>query len=258
MKKSVLFSAVILFAAFVPQKDNRKFEEAKKLVVPVATKLYFGKTEVRNKEYKEFLYDFVRHGKREEVYKYMPDITVWANDFEYKFNDPMTQNYFSHPAFDNYPLVGINYEGAVAFCEWMTEKYNDEESTIKIRFRLPTKEEWILASKGRNENTKYAGGLTDIKDEKGHYQFNHRVSEDDFAKDYYEYTGPAIKPYLYKPDGFGLSCMAGNVAEMISEKGIAMGGSWKDYSDEMLIGKSQTYDAPHSWVGFRYVMEITE
>lgn len=258
MKKSVLFSAVILFAAFASQKDNRKFEEAKKLVAPVTAKLYFGKTEVTNKEYKEFLFDLVRHGRIDVLCSYISDIKLWTNDFDNKFNDPMTQYYFSHPAFDNYPLVGINYEGAVAFCEWMTEKYNEEDSTIKILFRLPTKEEWILASKGGNENVKYAGGVTDIKDEKGHYQFNHHVSEHDFAKDNYEYTCSAIKPYLYRPDGFGLSCMAGNVAEMISEKGIAIGGSWKDYSDEMLIGKSQTYDAPHSWLGFRYVMEITE
>lgn len=259
MKKSALFLGVILFAAFVPPIDKGKFEEAKKFTCRVTDNLYFGKTEVTNKEYKEFLFDLVRRGEKDEVYKYMPDIKVWTNDFEYKFNDAMTQNYWYHSAFEDYPVVGITYEGAVAFCEWMTEKYNTKrDSIIKMHFRLPTKEEWVYASKGGNEEAKYAGGFTDLWDDKGRYLFNHKVGENNFAGDDYEYTSPKItrgNP-KFPPNNYGLYQMAGNAAEMISEKGIAMGGSWKDYSDEMLIGKSQPYDAPHSWLGFRYVMEV--
>jgi len=38
-----------------------------------------------------------------------PDTLAWVHDFTYSFNEPMTQMYFWHPAFDNYPVVGVSW-----------------------------------------------------------------------------------------------------------------------------------------------------
>ena len=41
-----------------------------------------------------------------------PDTLVWIRDFSYSYNEPMTKRYFSHPAFGNYPVVGVNWKQA--------------------------------------------------------------------------------------------------------------------------------------------------
>ena len=45
-----------------------------------------------------------------------PDTLCWIRDFSYSYNDPMAKMYFYHPAFDNYPVVGVNWNQATAFC----------------------------------------------------------------------------------------------------------------------------------------------
>lgn len=52
---------------------------------------------------------------RKEVVNVYPDTLAWLYDYSYSFNEPLTQKYFWHPAYDNYPVVGVNWRQAKAF-----------------------------------------------------------------------------------------------------------------------------------------------
>ncbi len=53
-----------------------------------------------------------------------PDTLCWIRDFAYSYNEPMTRQYFWHPKYDDYPVVGVNWKQAKAFCKWRTEWLN--------------------------------------------------------------------------------------------------------------------------------------
>jgi sulfatase modifying factor 1 len=44
-----------------------------------------------------------------------PDELCWIRDFTYSYNEPQTRNYFTHPAFDDYPVVGVTWKQATCF-----------------------------------------------------------------------------------------------------------------------------------------------
>ena len=74
--------------------------------------------------------------------KVYPDTLVWIRDLSYSYNEPMTKRYYSHPAFGNYPVVGVNWTQASTFCEWRTQYLNAhleaKHLATESNFRLPT------------------------------------------------------------------------------------------------------------------------
>src|SRR5690606_11510863 len=107
--------------------------------------------------------------KKFEVTIY-PDTLVWIRDFAYSSNEPFTRNYFSHPSFDDYPVVGLTWNQATAFGKWRTALYNqykDEKDLNTEEYRLPSESEWEYAARGGHELAPYPWGGYYIRNAKG-------------------------------------------------------------------------------------------
>jgi formylglycine-generating enzyme len=87
---------------------------------------YMDETEIRNVDWREYTnWMKVVFGKTAPklVQKTQPDITVWREELAY--NEPYLENYFTHPAFDQYPVVGVTWEQAMDYCTWRTDRVNE-------------------------------------------------------------------------------------------------------------------------------------
>jgi formylglycine-generating enzyme len=86
---------------------------------------YMDETEVTNVDYREYLHWLRRvYIDYPEVYKKaLPDTTVWRSPLGY--NEPYVQTYFRHPAFNDYPVVGVNWLQANDYCIWRTDRVNE-------------------------------------------------------------------------------------------------------------------------------------
>ena len=96
------------------------------------------------------------------------------------YNEPFVKHYLRHVAYSHYPVVGISYVQALAFCKWRTERVKElfeiQRKTNKksvfpkaFKYRLPTKEEWERVARAPySEKT--------LKKLEGKYKDKHRYN----------------------------------------------------------------------------------
>ncbi|MDL2231708.1 SUMF1/EgtB/PvdO family nonheme iron enzyme [Porphyromonadaceae bacterium OttesenSCG-928-L07] len=218
---------------------------------------------------------------RKEI-KIYPDTLSWLKDFTYAYNEPYVKEYFSHPGYDNYPVVGINWHQAQAFCHWRSELYNNNSSVRVQPWRLPSETEWEYAARGGLIGQKYPWGGPYVPTKKGCFVANFKPRRGNYIGDGGSITVPVG---TYEPNGYGLYDMAGNVAEWTSDsydesayavvhdmnpsysitpkesdnrifkRKVIRGGSWKDIAFFLQNGV-RTYeyqDSARSFIGFRTV-----
>ena len=211
-----------------------------------------------------------------EVY---PDTTVWITDFKYSYNEPMHNDYFWHAAYNDYPVVGITWEQASAFCTWRTNYKNGKQKgrnkDLVPKFRLPTEAEWEYAARGGLQGATFPWGGPYAKNDEGCFLANFKPMRGDYAADAALYT---VEGDAYPANDYGLYNMSGNVAEWVdssyeedaydfsstmnpnvnnknNNKKITRGGSWKDVKYFLQVS-SRDYeyeDVPRSFIGFRTV-----
>ena len=185
---------------------------------------YIDETEVANVDWKEFLFYILRDSGEAMFNKLYPDTTVWLRDLA--FNDPYSQYYYGHDAFNTYPVVGVNWHQANEYCKWRTSIVNqtllqdDPEAVLYPAFRLPTEAEWEYAARGLLEQENYPWEGKSLRDAKGRFRANFKRGRGDYAgwaggdgrhfTDGYMITAPVKSFY---PNDFGLYNMAGNVCE---------------------------------------------
>lgn len=231
---------------------------------------YISTTEISNAEYLSFIKQLQEINQIENYKIANIDSAKW--ELEVGYSSPYINYYFRHNAYSNYPVVNISYEGAKLYCEWLTEKTNKENKNDNLcfEFRLPTRKEWIKAAQGKSIAAAYSWGssylrngngknmcnyLTEYSAENIHFNDNHKRYEIiNIARNDAPYITAPVKTYW--PNYYGLFNMNGNVAEMVEERGIAVGGSWQNTGYDVRNESIMKYEGSSARVGFRPVMVV--
>jgi gliding motility-associated lipoprotein GldK len=221
--------------------------------------------------------DFI---KKEELEIY-PDTTVWIKDFNYSYNEPMHNDYFWHEAYGDYPVVGVNWKQAKAFCAWRTlykNTYQKERNRQFVNaFRLPGEAEWEYAARGGLQGATFPWGGPYAKNDRGCFMANFKPLRGDYAADQALYT---VEADAYEPNDYNLYNMAGNVSEWVASsydpnayeytstmnpnvnddenmRKVVRGGSWKDvaYFLQVSTRDYEYADSARSYIGFRTVQD---
>lgn len=231
---------------------------------------YISKTEITNREYREFLLDLKTNGDIEQIQICQIDSTKWNT--KQGMNAKYVDYYHVHPAYANYPVVNISHEAAKMYCQWLNEKYNKQFGVKgEFNFRLMEKAEYVRAARGdskssyswkspflRNSNGQILCNHVQLgaenihcDQESGNYEVKIIPFEEMNITSYGDVLAPSKS---YWPNEFGIYNMNGNAGEMISEFGIAMGGSWRDTGYDVRVESERTYDQANPTTGFRIVM----
>ncbi|MBI3232583.1 MAG: SUMF1/EgtB/PvdO family nonheme iron enzyme [Bacteroidetes bacterium] len=123
---------------------------------------YMDETEVRNIDYREYLYWLNRvFGSDNPLVflKNLPDTLCWRDKLAY--NEPMVKYYFRHPAYDNYPVVGVNWIQAASFADWRGDRVNEAILINQGYIKANPKNE--QASENFNTEAYLAGQVSHLK-----------------------------------------------------------------------------------------------
>lgn len=242
--------------------------------IKVKENLYIDRDEISNNDYRDYV-NWLRRvfGNNSGQYKNALPDSVVTPDY-----------YFKNPEAGNYPVIGITYKQAVAYCKWRTDRIfemdlaykklvdldpdqnsdnyfsidNIKKGKYKIEkikelqkmkvaeFRLPAKEEWEFAAAGGLDTNQFPYGYADTTRIK--FKLTVERSLDD----------EIIKTSSFKrcyPNALKICNIIGNVAEMTNENGIAKGGSWMHKLEDCKIKNNITYNKATNWLGFRCICE---
>ncbi|KGO94246.1 T9SS ring complex lipoprotein PorK/GldK [Flavobacterium subsaxonicum] len=210
-----------------------------------------------------------------------PDTTVWIKDFSYSYNEPMHNDYFWHEAYGLYPVVGVSWGQAKAFCAWRTlykNGYQKDKKREQVNsFRLPTEAEWEYAARGGIQSGTFPWGGPYAKNDRGCFLANFKPNRGDYAADGALYT---VEADSFDPNDYNLFNMSGNVAEWTdssydansyeyvstmnpnvtdraNNRKVIRGGSWKDvaYFLQTSTRDWEYRDSARSYIGFRTVQD---
>jgi len=217
-----------------------------------------------------------------------PDTTVWVRQLQYSYNEPIALQYNWFPAFNQYPVVGINFHQAEAFCNWRTMLWKGDREKNKMyfegEFMLPNEQQWEWAARGGRTESPYPWGGPYLVNKKGCYLANFKPQRGNYAADGGLYTVPVDR---YWPNDYGLYNMAGNVAEWTRDsyfgtayqtvadvnpelnhkmrdsdplwmkRKVIRGGSWRDVAFYLQNGTRdfEYADTAKAYIGFRCVYQ---
>ncbi len=231
---------------------------------------YISNTEIRNIDYREFLRWVLKYNGKDNIkelydlsedelqyftYSFhnpnpeyeatngnssinvFPQNDCWTSDFKYSYNEPMSKMYFWHPAYNEYPVVGVSYWQALAYLDWLTwvwqTRLDEQNINYEITFDLPYDYEWELASEKILESMAIYGSHDNIicdldLENKGDIEFRQAIGL--YTNDYSVgsfFTSPvSIETPMSPENKTDIKNLEGNVSEWLKESYSA---SWKDF-----------------------------
>ena len=252
--------------AYIPSGSSKYKGQA------YAVQAFFMQTnEVTNLQYRTFLNDLLIQGRTEDYQTAYPQEEQWSKHAGEGAN-AMNKVYFTHPAYNNYPVVNITRKAAEMYCIWLTtetnnSKYVDSETLIND-LRLPQRLEWVYAASAGNSKNVYPWGGPSTKNAENCYLANYMPD----SSLYLDGAFFTASTRTYIANGFGLFNISGNAAEMVygtttiasktdlmeikKDPGTA-GGGWMDDAEALKIEGDDPYSGiteGHPNIGFRVVM----
>jgi len=285
-----MFLSIILSFGCKNYEQIGQGESETKLIRPPMTQridfnFYADVQEINNLDYLEYLTWTAKvFGEASQEYKdAIPDQRVTA---ELGQLNNSKLDYFHNRKYDLYPVVGVSHKQAINYTKWRTDRVGEriliergiiekfpqqnrenyfslEKYTLSSKqpwaknrksvylpiYRIPTEREWMSIAQAsvkalqHEEQSKYNKKVLKAKG----YLFN--------TKEYdaqYEWDGPIACKSLAKDEN-DMFDLLGNVSEIVLEKSIAKGGSWKHEIKDLNIENQIAFEQPNSWTGFRNV-----
>lgn len=255
---SLLFT--IILTSFGTQQKPTK-SDFKKNFAALYDNVYMGKYEVSNSAYNQFL-------KAQKEILNAADYKLLEVDPQiFSKQDskliPFDKYYFVHGAYDNYPVVGISYGAANAYCDWLTAEHANELIRGKhIKFSLPSMKAWQYAGNSGVASKQFSWGTGFTKNNRGMFLANFKGSFNKAADDKAKALGALDKIYItspvksFYPSTAGVYNLCGNVAEMLDDEGIAAGGSFLSEVSEITLNSFKKYENPNVSIGFRVMASL--
>jgi|GEM_PF-1513208 len=158
---------------------------------------WIGKTEVSVKQYMKFVNDIKSHCPEWLEKGHKDNIKTGDSGVYKRFGSALED--------DNYPIVGISWYNAKAYCDWLSQKR-------VLRFKLPTEAQWEKAARGRDDR-KYPWGDPGSY-YNGKYYANYNPGN--YKEDGFKYTAP-VDSFHQGESTYGLLNVAGNVWEWCND-----------------------------------------
>lgn len=250
--KSLL--AILLVMYSFSQRDPLVLRDP--TLVKINDTLYAGISEVTLYQWKIFLFETQKRASMSKAEKkYIDKDSLYWKSVSRRFED-ISSDYFLNPAYSMCPVIGISYEEAVAFCEWVTLKARSKfKNGYQYTYRLPSESEWECIALCDGKSGKNKENFISI------YNTSDKIiSESDLSREFYKksfccnHDIRLLSIYDSQKNDCGLVHIQGNVSEMVEEKGISKGGSYQQTLLECNLSNKQNYSKPELWLGFRYIV----
>ncbi len=312
---TLLILLVVTSCIFPKKLDSSKYfiDNIPPGTVKVGINLYYDIAEIDNLSWLEYMYWTKRvYGSNSTKYKTTyPDTLVWLETFPclndikglftfrkdtFKTWVSYPLEYMRHPAYRNYPLVGITQKQAEDYSKWRSDRVFEflliKYGKIKINpgqdsatcftsekyfaglylnykpdtifkyypcYRLPAIEEWKEVTYHKpfiDKNWKAKKKAKIIRDQE---RSLNEIQCDIIpcVKDTFLHE-PTTYTYAFWPNDLGIYNLRGNVSEWTSEKDISMGGGWQDSKQTILKQDTFIRKSPNAYTGFRNVCEWKE
>ena len=251
--------------------------------------VFIDATEITNIEYLEYLHYLKRDSARSQYLQALPDTTVWFDIYDNPLAKAFSYDYLRKPHFSRFPVVGVTRNQARSYCSWRSHIVNANMNlSYKVTYRLPSPEEWYSVAiqsssyqisneiENLNKMKFERNDLLDIKNKSGtqlslsklrknivsFYERNPILLFENLSTaenfEFKEYLGIGSGPKRSYAGINQVNNIRGNVSELTSEPGLAMGGNWALNFSETPPDATLIYDKSSALLGFRCICDIAK